>query len=952
MSTKPAEELLPAEVIAELCRYEGAGALSETLSRGKKLLSPAVVEQLAEVVRQRVRVDVEEALRLAEVALAIAQEVSNAESLGRGYRAKANALWFKGNCKEAAELFEIATAHFEQAGRADEVGRTLSSSIQSLVLLGEYDRAFRAAERAREIFLKLGDNWRLARVELNAANIHHRQDRFAEALSCYRRAYEQLLPYKDAEALGGALHNMAVCLIMLNDFGKAIECYSNARELCERNSMPLLVTQADYNIAYLYFLRGDYHKAIESLRKTRQLCRRNGDSYHAALCDLDESEIYLELNLTDEAEQMAREAGRQFEELEMAHELGRSVVNLAIALYRQNDTVGSLELLRRGKIIFAKENNNAWQALIDLYQALVMFDSGTLEPAKSLCRQALEFFVKSGLDRRAVVCHLLLARISLQTGCIEEARQSCDTAMRKVKRIEAPFLKYHSHLLQGHIQREGHEWPLAYDSYNKARVELETLRGHLQGEELKIAFQKNKLDVYESLVQLCLRNSSRVGDEEAFEYIQQAKSRSLAELLHQSGTDRNWLRDERIKALRGELNWFYHRIEIEQTGQDGISLERIQQLRAEVVLKENEFLHALRTLPGSSETNEVYPATGVMTLKQIRAVLPPDATLLEYFQIGSQFLVAVVTRENLNITQLAISSSEVTCHARMLEFQLSKFQLRDSYTRTFELDLHAATASRLQALYQALLEPLAPALKGRHLIVAPHGVLHSLPFHAFSDGEEYLIDRFTLSFAPSASVYAGCQYKPPVSGSGSLLLGVHDRTAPWIQREIRSVAAVVPEPRVFLGRRATMDVLRKAGPGSRNIHIATHGHFRRDNPAFSSVRLADSYLGLYDLYNLNLPVELLTLSGCGTGLNGITSGDELLGLTRGLLGAGAQTLLLTLWDVHDHTTAEFMESFYRHLQREDKSSALRTAMLELRKRHPHPYYWAPFVLVGKVLDPP
>jgi CHAT domain-containing protein len=120
---------------------------------------------------------------------------------------------------------------------------------------------------------------------------------------------------------------------------------------------------------------------------------------------------------------------------------------------------------------------------------------------------------------------------------------------------------------------------------------------------------------------------------------------------------------------------------------------------------------------------------------------------------------------------------------------------------------------------------------------------------------------------------------------------------------------------------------------------------------FSSVRLADSYLNLYDLYELRLPVELLTLSGCGTGLSVVEAGDELLGLIRGLLSAGAQCLLLTLWDIHDRSTAEFMTCFYKRLQTEsNKALALRDAMLEFRKRRPHPFYWAPFVLVGKISD--
>jgi CHAT domain-containing protein len=120
---------------------------------------------------------------------------------------------------------------------------------------------------------------------------------------------------------------------------------------------------------------------------------------------------------------------------------------------------------------------------------------------------------------------------------------------------------------------------------------------------------------------------------------------------------------------------------------------------------------------------------------------------------------------------------------------------------------------------------------------------------------------------------------------------------------------------------------------------------------FSGIRLGDSYMNLYDLYNLRLPAELVTLSGCATGLNVIAPGDELLGLVRVLLYAGAQSLLLSLWDVHDESTAEFMKLFYRSLtDHGDKAVALQAAMKELREHYPHPYYWAPFVIIGKALS--
>jgi len=117
---------------------------------------------------------------------------------------------------------------------------------------------------------------------------------------------------------------------------------------------------------------------------------------------------------------------------------------------------------------------------------------------------------------------------------------------------------------------------------------------------------------------------------------------------------------------------------------------------------------------------------------------------------------------------------------------------------------------------------------------------------------------------------------------------------------------------------------------------------------FSSIRLGDAHLSLYDIYHLHLPAELIVLSGCATGLNAVTPGDELIGLVRGLLQAGAQSLVLSLWDVHDESTKDFMIAFYARLQQgQSKPVAMQAAMMELRESHPHPYYWAPFSLIGK-----
>jgi CHAT domain-containing protein len=288
---------------------------------------------------------------------------------------------------------------------------------------------------------------------------------------------------------------------------------------------------------------------------------------------------------------------------------------------------------------------------------------------------------------------------------------------------------------------------------------------------------------------------------------------------------------------------------------------------------------------------------------------------------------------------------------RLLQLQLAKFRLGEDYIRALEKPLLHAALAHLEELYALLIAPLRSHLQAEHLVIVPHSFLHYLPFHALTDGQRYLIDDFTISYAPSASIFAICQQKPvEQSNVESLVLAVGDGRAPYIEEEGRFVAEALGGARLFLGEEATEERLKMYGPKSRFIHIATHGYFRQDNPMFSSIKLGNSLLSLFDFYQLQLSAELVTLSGCGTGMNVVIGGDELIGLVRGLLYAGAQTLMVSLWEVHDQSTAEFMRDFYSmYSETANKANALRAALINLRKKRPHPYYWAAFALVGRVL---
>jgi CHAT domain-containing protein/predicted negative regulator of RcsB-dependent stress response len=945
------------ELVLQLAGFDSEPGRRKFLARHKGLIRSEVVKLLADLVLDKIRVDTKEAFHLAEAAVLIGQKLRRKEDIALGTRAKANALYACGDNRAAVEHHDQAIEMYESLGNLKEAARTLSSSIQPLILLGEYDRAFKSSERSREIFTQIGETRRIASLDNNVGNIFHRQDRFEEAMAHYERAYMTLSEYQDWERVAITLHNMAMCLISLNDFPKSLDCYQKSRELSVRYDMPLLRDQADYNIAYLYYFRGEYSRAIEMLFTTRRACEVTGDAYHLALCHLDLSEIYLELNLSEEAREMAREGFLCFEKLGMRYEAAKTLANEAIAYGQQGKTVHALERFTKARAMFASEKNLVWPWLLDLYQGLLLFHEGRYFEARRLCAGAANFFDQTALPGKSALAHLLLARIALQVGELPVAQTETDAAIAKISGLQAPVLAYQTHFLRGQLAETRGDRPAAYEAYQEARKSMEALRSRLHAEELKISFVKNRMQVYEALVDLLLSgDGGESSAAEAFSCIEAAKSRSMTEMIFQSGQSLP-LGDvgqselvRRIRDLREELNWYYHRIELEQLRPEETSTRRLQQLQEKALSHENELLRTLRELPAHERENATLEGPADFSLDKLQAALPADTTLIEYYATGDRLIAVVVTRNSIEITPVTVFS-RVLHFLHLLRFQLSKFRMGTTYTQRFQQPLLEATHSHLEALYSELIAPLRSHLHAKHLIFVPHGSLHFLPFHALKNGNSYLCDTHTISYAPSATVFALCQEKAPSNMSASLVMGIPDKRAPEILAEVQSVAAILPHSDLFVGAQATTEVLNTKGAQSALLHIATHGTYRQDNPMFSGIRLGNGYLNLYDLYQMRFSARHVTLSGCATGMNFVAAGDELLGLQRGLFCAGAASLLLSLWDVHDHSTAELMQAFYKgYRESGNMTVSLQSAMRQLREQNPHPYFWAPFVFVGQVTE--
>lgn len=867
-------------------------------------------------------------------------------------RAQGHVEHTQGDSEKALEAYQKAAALFEAENQELEVGRTLSSGIQALIFRGEYERAHQWAARAESIFQSHGDLLRLARLDSNVGNIFFRQDRPKEALARYQRALEGFEVAAEPRDIAAALSNLAVASTNLGQLPEALSYYRRAREICEKHGLANLLARADYNIAYLYYLRGDYAEARKLYQISRERSQAAGDQYHASLCDLDEAEMYLELNLIPESETMARRAVEGFSRLAMPYEHAKALVNVAVAASQRRDYRIADRTLLKARRLFVREKNPVWPALVDQLRAVLAFHELRFDKAQRLGSSAWRVLTRTRVPGRAAHCQILLARLWLRAGYADRARAVSRQAVERVGEDLSPSLRFHAHLLEGEIHELQGRREEALESYEAARREVEDMRGRVDTEDLRISILKDKLAVYEGLVSLCLDLSAEPASvSRALMLVQQAKSRSLADRIGtpaDSKAGSNKTEDARLQAISEELNWIYRQIEL------ATLLDRVAQSNRSEVLRERARSLETEMLQVKSRSNPAadrpLPST---SLQAIQSSLQDGELLLEYYEARGILHLFLVHRSGVEAHRLG-PSVPVRRAFKLLQFQIGKFRLE----RQLKPDQEAACTGsggldavsyHFQELYQMLVGPVEDRLRGfRHLIVAPHRELHSLPFAALDDGSKLLMERFTLSVAPSASVLARTRTLPPRAFTGSVVMAVPDPLAPHIEEEARVVARILPEATLLLGEDASLASFRTFAPSARIVHLAAHGIFRRDNPMFSAVQLVDSRLSLHDLNQGELNVDLLTLSACNTGSAVAVGGDELLGLMRGFLLAGARSLLVTLWEIDDSSTNEFMRTFYREVTAGyPLARAVQHAAREIRQRYPHPYYWAPFLLVGE-----
>jgi CHAT domain-containing protein len=561
---------------------------------------------------------------------------------------------------------------------------------------------------------------------------------------------------------------------------------------------------------------------------------------------------------------------------------------------------------------------------------------------------------------------------------------------------------------------------------------IEKLRADVASHDLRASYLGSVRDYYELCIDLLLRLHQRqpteAHDAKALEASERARARGLLDLLTEARINVTQGIDPELKQREKATHAGISRIQsqlIQAHSTATPDKTRIAQLEDELKKVETEREHLEIEIrqkhPHYAELQYPQP----LGVKAIQALLDDQTALLEYALGKDRSFLFVVTRTRLHSFQLP-PTKEISPVVQELRAVLGRPSQRRSRYRDWSA--YVGTARRL---YETLIAPAADVLaKKQNLVIVPDGVLYYLPFESLLSDEaktggradyrllSYLLKRWTVSYAPSASVLASLgkarrqeeshepgkaflAFADPVYEIGAktsafrpqpsdqktkhkrqrttdngqrtnavmeTLRSVFEESGRWqlqrlteSRREVTDIAGL-HQPgtvAVYIGAAAKEESLKsnESLSRARRIHLATHGIMSERQPQYSGLVLTldddpqeDGLLQVYEVFNLKLNAELVVLSACRTGLGKEVKGEGLVGLTRAFLYAGARSLVVSLSQVVDASTAELMATFYREMDRSgEKADALRQAKLKVIEggRYAHPYYWSPFILVGE-----
>jgi CHAT domain-containing protein len=586
---------------------------------------------------------------------------------------------------------------------------------------------------------------------------------------------------------------------------------------------------------------------------------------------------------------LATAAGNQYWQAAFLRQLGSVALSSGrrgVAVKRLSEAVAILENLVGRENVRGRTPDPAPR--VELVRSLVTLATLQAPPqARPSLRRALALAGELGYADEKLRALSGLGEIALRVGELDEAEARYGEAVRIATSANvAAWLPWlHAGLGQVHAARRRFESALA--EYQRALDVIETTRGRLQHPDARGQFIEDKQSIYQAAVIAAL-GSGRPA--EAFALAERSRARAFLDML-----------GARI-------------------GGSDVSAPAMNARQASLIT--------------------VKPAT----VDDIQRLLRPDSVLIEYFVGDRETIAWIVTVRSLEVVRLTVGRATLTSATR---------ELRESIADRLPVD---KLQNRAERLYRLLYAPLASYVLARNVIIVPHGPLHYLPFTALRNPEgRWLVEDLAIVTVPSASVLSQLEAKRRGPPGDALVLGNPTTTKgpplPFAENEARMVGAHFAHSTVLLRGEATKSRFRALSPQASVIHLATHAEFLEEDPLATAILLAtdggdDGRLTVREIFDLKLSTQLVVLSACETGLGKLSRGDELVGLQRAFLYAGARTVLTSLWKVGDRATFDLMRGLYERFGQMPLANALADAQRAALRQSPHSFEWAAFTITG------
>ena len=911
-------------------------------------IAKEVIERLKSEADRYWYINPNQSLEFAKRIILIGTARNDINQIALGTMAKGDAFQFLGQMHEAWDMLEQAGNMFEKAGNEVGWARTRIGRIILSLDLNRVSGAFADAERAREIFTRYRDEDKLLRLDFQTAVAHSRLGNQQQALELFTSALTRAnaLGEQGQKYLGALYLDIAVAFTALGDFHEALIYYERAQEVAVAEQETLVVANIESSIADIFYLQGHYKRALTLLSSALEKAK-NESPFGAAMIQYHMVECYLSLNRNIESREVALAIIQAFQNFKADFPLAQTLLLLAIVEGAAENFLQAESALQKAESIFSATGAKGWEAIIHLWRGRMALRQHNALTAYQEAVTATAAFEADGQQMKTAEASLLQGQALLTLGNLQASMGRGEGALRVAQQYRVPTLRYKAHLLLGQVAEAQNKYGRAAQRYQAAMATINRVQRGLTI-TLRPDFLEDKNEASRHLITLYLQTGQTV---KAFEVLENAKAQSwLAYLNHQGRL--HWSKEdassraliEELENLRTEHQWFYqlanHLWGNHEEYPKSISAE---QAVVEMKKRERRMRAITEQLYLRNESDWRTAEILAPSLNGIQDTLDDDSILIEYYNNGETVWAFTLSPDAMQVHRLPVTVQALNNLVERWQINIAGALTMEPYAEsTQKLTKHARRI--LQRLHAALIDPLDLGGNKRRLIFVPYGILHFLPFHLLYDGNQYLIEKYETLILPAA----GLATRPALKRAPGALALAHS----WNGKLPHTTAEAKIVQKLFGGSIRTEEQANRAVLGESPVqilHIAAHGHHRLDQPDLSFLQLADGQLYADDVMQQDLSYELVTLSACETGRARIATSDDLIGIGRSFLYAGAGALVLSLWQVEDKSTLQLMERIYAALcAGASKPAAMRRAQLSLLAENQglHPAFWGSFQVVG------